>query len=88
MAKKAVEWFTVLSYYSPMKSPVPLRSLRLSNPCVHIETANDCDGSVCHQPIFNEDGGLNYIAPHFHLVEWDFDLPQPRVYALFGDLLP
>jgi|GEM_PF-6144555 len=70
-----------------MKNPVPPHSVRVSNPCVRIEAADDCDGSVCHQPIFNEDGGLNYIAPHSHLVEWDFDFSEPRVYALFGDLL-
>jgi hypothetical protein len=69
-----------------MKTPVPPHSLRLSNPCVRIESADDCDGSVCHQPIFNEDGGLNYVAPHAHLVEWDADIRQPRCYALFGDL--
>jgi hypothetical protein len=71
-----------------MKIPVSPHSVPISNPCVRIEAADDCDGSTCHQPIFNEDGGLNYIAPHSHLIEWEFDRPEPRVYALFGDLLP
>jgi hypothetical protein len=77
-----------LRYYAAMKSPVPPFNLRLPNPCVRIETAYDCDGSICHQPIFNEEGGLNYVAPHYHLIEWDADISRPRCYyALFGDLL-
>lgn len=83
--KNPVEHSTV-RYYFVMNSPVPPHSLRLSNPCVRIEAANHCDGSICHQPIFNEDGGLNYVAPHYHLVEWDLDLLEPRFYALFGEL--
>jgi hypothetical protein len=47
---------------------------------IRIESADGCDGSICHQPIFNEDGGLNRIEPHFHLVECESD--NKRFYAI------
>jgi hypothetical protein len=53
-----------------MKLSLPLELLPKS-PSICIEPANDCDGSLCHQPIFNAAGGLNYVTPHFHLVEWE-----------------
>jgi hypothetical protein len=53
-----------------MKLSLPLELIP-KDPSIFIEPANDCDGSLCQQPIFNDDGGLNYIAPHFHLVEWE-----------------
>jgi hypothetical protein len=37
---------------------------------LRIEPAYQCDGSLCHQPLFDEAGGLRYVAPHCHLVEW------------------
>jgi hypothetical protein len=65
-----------------MKTASPVSRLvpRTLAPSVHIEPAYDCDGSACHQPIFNEDGGLNHIEPHFHLVEWESD--KKRCYAV------
>ena len=42
---------------------------RDEDPAIQIAPARDCDGSLCHQPIFREDGTLNYVAPHCHLVE-------------------
>jgi hypothetical protein len=36
---------------------------------IKIEPAYDCDGSLCHQSLFDEAGGLHYVAPHCHLVE-------------------
>jgi hypothetical protein len=35
---------------------------------IRIQAANNCDGSICHQPIFREDGSLNFVPPHSHLV--------------------
>lgn len=35
---------------------------------IRIESATGCDGSICHQPIFREDGNLNLVPPHCHLV--------------------
>ncbi len=35
---------------------------------IRIEGAVDCDGSICHQPIFRNDGTLNSVPPHCHLV--------------------
>jgi hypothetical protein len=37
---------------------------------VQIEPAYDCDGSLCHQPIFTEEGELNHVPPHCHVIEW------------------
>ncbi|MCU1299103.1 MAG: hypothetical protein JWO91_3381 [Acidobacteriaceae bacterium] len=65
-----------MKHSSPLTRVVP-------NPAVsrvRIEPAYDCDGSACHQPIFNEDGGLNHIEPHFHLVEWESE--TKRCYAI------
>jgi hypothetical protein len=45
------------------------RSARNSG--IQIEAALDCDGSMCHQPIFREDGTLNHVPPHSHLIERD-----------------
>jgi hypothetical protein len=50
---------------------------------VQIEPAPDCDGAVCHQPIFREDGSLNYIPPHCHLIEQKGN--GVRCYAIFCD---
>jgi hypothetical protein len=50
---------------------------------IQIEQAHDCDGSLCHQPIFQEDGSLNYVAPHSHLIEWSTE--GLRYYAIFCD---
>ena len=64
-----------------MKHSSPLIRVIAPATCsVRIEPAYDCDGSACHQPIFNEDGGLNHIEPHFHLVEGESD--NKRYYAI------
>jgi hypothetical protein len=63
------------SFPLPMACPVSL-SLR-------IESAYHCDGSVCHQPMFNQDGSLHYVAPHSHLVERNAN--GSRCYAVFCD---
>jgi hypothetical protein len=50
---------------------------------IQIEPAPTCDGSSCHQPIFREDGELNYVAPHSHLIEHG---PEGvHYYAIFCD---
>jgi hypothetical protein len=38
---------------------------------IQIEAAPECDGSMCHQPNFREDGTLNHVPPHSHLIERD-----------------
>jgi hypothetical protein len=59
------------------------RSLRNAGLAIQIEPAEDCDGSLCHQPIFLEDGSFNFVPPHSHLVEVG---PQgPRYYPVFCD---
>lgn len=50
---------------------IPASKQASTTPSVQIETAYDCDGSLCHQPLFDEDGGLHYVAPHCHLIESD-----------------
>ena len=50
---------------------------------IQIEPAYNCDGSLCHQPIFQEDGSLHYVAPHSHLIEWTDE--GPSYYAIFCD---
>ena len=56
---------------------------RDEDPAIQIAPARDCDGSLCHQPIFREDGTLNYVAPHCHLVEQRSG--GARYYAIFCD---
>jgi hypothetical protein len=46
---------------------------------ITIEPAEECDGSTCHQPLFDEDGGLHYVAPHCHLIEWKNGIPHYHV---------
>jgi hypothetical protein len=61
----------------------PIAERRPRNAGIQIEAAYDCDGSRCHQPLFRQDGTLNYVAPHCHLVEWN---PQgPMYYPIFCD---
>jgi hypothetical protein len=53
-------------------------------PRIQIEPATACDGSLCHQPIFREDGELNRVLPHSHMIEWG---PEgARYYAIFCDV--
>jgi hypothetical protein len=40
-----------------------------SDPILRIETAIDCDGAECGLAIPDEDGSLNDLPPHYHLVE-------------------
>jgi len=54
-----------LNYPSPLLTSDPLS--------VQIEPAHDCDGSLCHQPIFTEEGELNHVPPHCHVIEWGPD---------------
>ena len=56
---------------------------RPRNAGIQIEAAYDCDGSRCHQPVFRQDGTLNYVAPHCHLVEWSSR--GPMYYPIFCD---
>ncbi|PYX08148.1 MAG: hypothetical protein DMG88_11775 [Acidobacteria bacterium] len=60
--------------------PLPCRQEALT---IQIEPAHDCDGSRCHQPIFREDGTLNYVAPHSHLIEQHSG--GARYHAIFCD---
>jgi hypothetical protein len=66
-----------------MSRPVLPVNARSVSPCVQIEPAYDCDGSLCHQPLFDEDGGLHYVAPHCHLIESGAN--GPHCYAVFCD---
>ncbi len=50
---------------------------------ITIEPAENCDGSLCHQPLFDQDGGLHFVAPHCHLVEWG--AKGPRYHAVLCD---
>ena len=60
--------------------PMPLKNDPFS---VQIEPAYDCDGSVCHQPIFTEEGELNHVPPHCHVIEWGSD--GVHCHAVFVD---
>lgn len=61
----------------------PLPPLTNDPLSIQIEPAYDCDGSLCHQPIFTEDGELNHVPPHCHVIEWS---PQGvRCHAVFLD---
>jgi hypothetical protein len=51
---------------------------------VKIESAAECDGSLCRQPLFDEDGNLHYVAPHCHLVERDAN-GETRYYPVMCD---
>jgi hypothetical protein len=62
---------------------IPASKQASTAPSVQIEPAYDCDGSICHQPLFDEDGGLHYVAPHCHLIE--FCGTGPIHHAVFCD---
>ena len=40
-----------------------------SDPNLRIEPAIDCDGSECGCAVYDEQGQLEDLPPHFHLVE-------------------
>jgi hypothetical protein len=40
-----------------------------SDPFLRIETAADCDGSECCLAVPDENGLLDELPPHYHLVE-------------------
>jgi hypothetical protein len=40
-----------------------------SDPILRIDTAIGCDGSECGLALPNEDGSLDDLPPHYHLVE-------------------
>jgi hypothetical protein len=67
-----------------MSSSFPLPTASPVSVSLRIESASNCDGSLCHQPLFNEDGSLHYVAPHSHLVERHVN--ATRCYAVFCDL--
>lgn len=52
-----------------VRVPSVLRILEI--PSVRIEVAHDCDGLCCNQPLFDPDGKLHTVGPHYHMVEWD-----------------
>lgn len=69
-----------------MKSSYSKASLRSpKNPFIRIEPAYDCDGSECRLATPDEEGSLEVLPPHFHLIEWEPDA-QFRCYAVGGDL--
>jgi hypothetical protein len=51
------------------KSPTYPISVTDSSFC--IEAADGCDGCLCDQPLFDYDGSLHIVRPHYHLVEWN-----------------
>lgn len=57
-----------------------------SDPTLRIEAAIDCDGSECGLAIPDEDGSLDDLPPHYHLVESQMGAGK-RSYA-FGGPLP
>jgi hypothetical protein len=64
----------------------PLPPLMTDPLSLQIEPAYDCDGSLCHQPIFTEEGELNHVPPHCHVIEWG---PEGvRCHAVFIDFPP
>jgi len=65
-----------------MNSLIP-SAISSTTASLQIEPAYDCDGSLCHQPLFDEDGGLHYVAPHCHLIEADAN--GLRYHAVFCD---
>lgn len=56
------------------------------DPNLRIEAAIDCDGSACGCAFHDEEGELENLPPHFHLVESQ-DGAWTRRYA-FGEKLP
>ncbi|MBV8051260.1 MAG: hypothetical protein JOZ80_08740 [Acidobacteriaceae bacterium] len=66
-----------------MNHLIPTSKPSFTAPSLQIEPAYDCDGSTCHQPLFDEDGGLHYVAPHCHLIECDGK--KPIYHAVFCD---
>lgn len=57
-----------------------------SSPNLRIEPAIDCDGSECGCAVYDEEGELENLPPHFHLVESEQGA-WTRRYA-FGERLP
>ena len=54
-------------------------------PAAAIEEALFCDGSKCGAVVFTEDGKLQLLHPHWHLIETG-KLPDagPRIYPIWG----
>jgi hypothetical protein len=74
-----------------MKISVPrgsLRPLRSSDDLLfRIEEAADCDGSECLRAAFDEDGELEPLPPHYHLIATGRNPDAgPRCYAVGGPL--
>ena len=55
------------------------------DPVVRLEPAIDCDGSECGIAVFDADGTLIDLPPHFHLVESQ-NGAWTRPYAVGGSL--
>jgi hypothetical protein len=74
-----------------MKLGVPiagLRSVRKSEGVyVRIEAAVDCDGSDCGRHWYDDEGELEQLPPHFHMIVLG-KIPDagPRCYAVAGEL--
>jgi hypothetical protein len=60
-----------------------------ADPVLRIESAIDCDGSECGLGVPDEDGNLDDLNPHYHLVEsqtgawtrsYPFGGPLPEVH--------
>jgi hypothetical protein len=55
------------------------------DPFIRIDPAYDCDGFECRSAIPDEEGNLEVLPPHFHLIEWELDA-EFRCYAVGGEL--
>jgi hypothetical protein len=56
-----------------------------TEPSTRIESAVDCDGTVCGCAVLDSDGNTLDIPPHFHLVESQ-DGAGTRRYGIGGEL--
>lgn len=56
-----------------------------TNPVLRIEASIDCDGSECGVGVFDENGSLLELPPHFHLIE-SGDGAWTRLYPVGGAL--
>jgi len=74
-----------------MKLSIPasaLRSLRDSNEiCIRIEVAVDCDGSDCGRALHDNQGELEPLPPHYHMIAFGRHPDAgPRCYGVGGEL--
>ena len=65
---------------------VPIsQTIAPKDPFTRIEPVVDCDGSECGCAIYDHDGNLIELPPHFHLVESEPGA-WTRKYAMGGEL--